>query len=47
LLVYWQSRLLILANRGEIQEDPVVFSLFDRASRAVALAVFAVILAAI
>lgn len=47
LLVYWQSRLLILANRGSIHEDPVVFSLFDRASRAVALTIFLLVLAAI
>src|SRR5581483_3018982 len=47
LLVYWQSRMLILANRGAISTDPIVFSLQDRASRATALALLVVVLAAI
>lgn len=47
LLIYWQSRLLILANRGVIQEDPILFSLSDRASQATALAILAVVIAAI
>ncbi len=32
LLLYWVSRLLILANRGELHDDPVVFALRDRTS---------------
>ncbi len=47
LLVYWQSRLLILASRGSIQEDPIVFSLFDRASCIVGIAILVVVAAAI
>jgi 4-hydroxybenzoate polyprenyltransferase/phosphoserine phosphatase len=47
LLAYWQSRLLILANRGAITGDPVVFSIFDRASQAVAAALLAIIAVAI
>ncbi len=47
LLVYWQSRLLILANRGTMHEDPIVFSVFDRASHAVAFVVVILFLAAI
>ncbi len=47
LLAYWQSRLLILANRGAIQEDPIMFSLFDHASQAVAIALLVVIAAAV
>jgi 4-hydroxybenzoate polyprenyltransferase len=47
LLAYWQGRLLILASRGAIQEDPIVFSLFDRASCAVGIAVLAIVAAAI
>jgi 4-hydroxybenzoate polyprenyltransferase len=46
LLIYWQSRMLILANRGVIQEDPIVFSLSDRASQATALAILGVVVAA-
>lgn len=47
LLIYWQSRLLILANRGAIHDDPIVFSLSDRASRAVAAVLLLIALAAI
>ena len=32
LLMYWMGRLLILANRGEVHDDPVVFALGDRVS---------------
>jgi hypothetical protein len=37
----------MVSNRGSIQDDPVIFSIFDRASRAVAIAIFALVLAAI
>jgi 4-hydroxybenzoate polyprenyltransferase/phosphoserine phosphatase len=47
LLAYWQSRLLILANRGAIHEDPILFSLSDRASLAVVAALLAVVAAAV
>jgi len=47
LLVYWQSRLLILANRGSIQEDPILFSLLDRASQAVAILLLLIVVAAV
>ncbi len=47
LLIYWQSRLLILANRGAIHDDPIVFSLNDRASRATAVALLLLVPAAI
>ena len=46
LLIYWQSRLLILANRGVIHDDPIVFSLSDRASQATAIAVLLLAIAA-
>jgi 4-hydroxybenzoate polyprenyltransferase/phosphoserine phosphatase len=32
LLLYWISRVLIKANRGELHDDPVVFALSDRVS---------------
>lgn len=32
ILLYWLGRLWLLANRGEVQEDPIVFALEDRAS---------------
>lgn len=35
-LLYWIGRIWLLANRGELDDDPVVFALRDRASRIVA-----------
>ena len=32
VLVYWLGRLLLLANRGAIDDDPVTFALRDRAT---------------
>jgi len=43
LLVYWLGRLWILANRGEVNEDPLMFAIKDKTSLLVA-AVSAVIL---
>ncbi len=37
LLVYWISRVWLLAHRGELDEDPVVFALTDRWSPVFAL----------
>lgn len=46
VLVYWLSRLFLLAHRGQITADPLVFALKDRASYCVALALAACVLAA-
>jgi len=43
LLTYWLGRLWILANRGEVNEDPLIFAVKDSASLLVA-ALSAVIL---
>lgn len=32
LLIYWLGRIVLLANRGALDEDPIVFALRDRAS---------------
>ena len=45
LLLYWTSRLWLIARRGLLDEDPIVFAFRDRVSLAVA-ALCAVILAA-
>ncbi len=37
LLIYWISRIWLLAHRGELDEDPVVFALTDRWSPVFAL----------
>jgi 4-hydroxybenzoate polyprenyltransferase len=36
LLVYWLSRVLLKANRGEMHDDPLIFALTDRVSWAAA-----------
>ena len=37
LLLYWSSRLWLLADRGEIDEDPLLFATRDRASYVILL----------
>lgn len=32
LLTYWISRVIIMANRGELHDDPVIFALTDKIS---------------
>lgn len=35
LLLYWMSRTIMIAHRGELKHDPVVFALTDRSTRVV------------
>jgi 4-hydroxybenzoate polyprenyltransferase len=42
LLILWLSRVWLLASRGELNEDPVVFALTDRMSLLIGLAVAAI-----
>ena len=37
ILLYWMGRAWILAHRGQMNEDPVVFALRDRVSQALGL----------
>ncbi len=46
LLLYWVSRAWLVAHRGNMHDDPIVFAVKDRVSRAVALAMAVVILIA-
>ena len=46
LLLFWVSRIWLLAHRGEVHSDPIVFAIRDRVSYAVAFAVAAVVIAA-
>ena len=39
MLAYWLSRVLVIANRGNMHDDPILFAFRDRASYAVAAAV--------
>lgn len=41
LLIYWLFRVWLLASRGELDDDPVVFAMHDRMSLAVGAAVVA------
>ena len=45
-LLYWQGRMLLLAARGEIPDDPVAFALRDPTSYGVLVALAAVVLLA-
>ena len=45
-MLYWVSRLWIKTGRGEMEDDPIVFTLKDRGSRFVILACIVVIVAA-
>jgi 4-hydroxybenzoate polyprenyltransferase len=46
ILLYWLGRVWLLANRGEVHEDPVLFALRDRPSYLVGAAIAAVLLLA-
>ena len=46
LLLYWMGRLLLLANRGAVGGDPLVFAMSDRSSWLVGITVLAVFAAA-
>jgi len=47
LLMYWSSRALMVAHRGAMHDDPVVFALKDRTSRIIAIAMVMIVLVAI
>jgi hypothetical protein len=46
-LLYWINRTWLLASRGKIDDDPLVFAATDRVSHAVALLVAIAIVAAL
>lgn len=46
LLIYWLSRVWILANRGTMNNDPVLFALTDRGSLATGVALAVIIVSA-
>lgn len=43
LLLYWISRVILVANRGEMHDDPVVYALTDKTSWVTAVCVLMVI----
>lgn len=47
LLLYWISRVLVLANRNQLHDDPVIFALTDRVSWSTGLVAATIIAASI
>ncbi len=47
LLIYWLGRMTLLANRGAVADDPLVFALGDRTSWLTGLGILAVFVAAL
>jgi 4-hydroxybenzoate polyprenyltransferase len=47
LLLYWISRVWLLAHRGQMHDDPVVFAIEDRTSQYIALATLLILWLAI
>ena len=47
IFLYWLSRIWLLAHRGQVDDDPIVFALKDPASYVVGILLAAVMLAAI
>lgn len=46
LMLYWISRVWLLAHRGEVEDDPLAFAVRDRTTWVVALISVAIVLAA-
>ncbi len=46
ILLFWISRLWMLASRGNVQEDPVLFALKDRTSFVVIVLTLVIMIAA-
>lgn len=46
IFLYWVSRVWLLAGRGEMNEDPIVFAIHDRASFITGLVAVVILLAA-
>ena len=47
VLLYWMSRVWVIAHRGEMHDDPIVFAATDRTSQVVGAVGLAIVLAAI
>lgn len=46
IFLYWISRLWLKAGRGEMHDDPLVFTVYDRASRLLIIAAIAIVFGA-
>lgn len=47
LLLYWVTRMWLLAGRGQVHDDPVVFALKDRASYLIGIMIIACLASAV
>ena len=47
IVLYWISRMWLKAGRGEMHDDPLVYTVFDRASRFLVIAAALVVIAAV
>ncbi len=47
LLIYWLGRMMLLANRGIVDDDPLVFAMGDRASWLTGVGILAIFTAAL
>lgn len=47
LMILWLNRVWLLASRGELDEDPVVFAIRDRTSLLIGMAVLAIVMLAV
>jgi len=47
VLLYWMSRIWVIAHRGQMHDDPIVYAATDRTSQMVGLVGLAIVLAAI
>ena len=47
VLLLWLSRLWLLASRGQLHEDPVVYAITDRRSLALGVLVVLIVLSAL
>lgn len=46
ILMYWIARILLLAHRRAVDDDPIVFALRDRVSRLAVASMVLIVLAA-
>jgi len=47
VLLYWVGRVLMLTQRNQMHDDPVLFAVTDRVSQACALACLGIVLASL
>ena len=43
VIIYWLSRMVLMANRGQLHDDPIVFATHDRASWITGIAVMGIL----